>query len=132
VYHSLEQSVSLGWYTRVSKDTRPSPPTTLFRMRMVREDENFSSVVGRLTNTLGLVKDRVEEVVTQLTSSADVPPISMKCDAMTSPVVMSIGCERHPRPSSADNAHSNRYIMQLCRRTALNMMDRVPVTELSI
>jgi hypothetical protein len=77
-------------------------------MRIVRDEVNSSSVEGRLTNTLGLEKRSEVEVETQLTSSARIPPISMKLADSASPVLMSMGCASHQQaPSSHSHSHSH-------------------------
>ena len=79
-------------------------------MRIVRDEVNSSSVEGRLTNTLGLEKRSEVEVETQLTSSARIPPISMKLADSASPVLMSMGCASHQQaPSSHSHSHSHSH-----------------------
>ena len=81
-------------------------------MRIVRDEVNSSSVEGRLTNTLGLEKRSEVEVETQLTSSARIPPISMKLADSASPVLMSMGCASHQQaPSSHSHSHSSTGVI---------------------
>jgi hypothetical protein len=86
-------------------------------MRIVRDEVNSSSVEGRLTNTLGLEKRSEVEVETQLTSSARIPPISMKLADSASPVLMSMGCASHQQaPSSHSHSHSSTGVISHVHR----------------